>query len=359
MVPIIDNINPKRKKINLPLLKESEDYKVKFITILVPIRNEETYIGRCLNSIMHQDYDAQGYEVIVIDGISEDETRSIVRCFQKDYKNIKLIDNPNKIVPTALNMGLKASKGHIIIRVDGHAEIAPNYLQQCVEKLRLSNAECVGGYIESVNKTILGKAIALAMSSKFGVGNARFRTSGKPGFVDTIAFGAYRKEIFEKIGFFNEELIRGQDDEFHYRLRKSGGKIYFSPEIRSKYYPRSSLSKLWRQYFAYGYWKVRVLQKHVQMMQVRQFVPPVFVSICFVSGISGMIIPAILYWGLIPILGVYFFTSILVSLFLFWRNGWYYFFLLPVIFSTLHFSWGIGFLWGLIRFAPRLFDHEK
>jgi glycosyltransferase involved in cell wall biosynthesis len=317
-------------------------------SIISPIQNEEKYIEKCLDSLVSQDYDQNKYEILVIDGMSTDTTRTIVGEYAKKFKNIKLIDNPNKTVPYALNIGIKNAKGNVIIRVDGHASINEDYLKLCEKYLRLTKAECVGGVIESINKTYIGKAIALAMSSPFGVGNVRFRTNGKAGFVDCLAFGAYRKEVFDKIGYFDEQFIRCQDDEFNYRLRKYGGKIFLTPEIKSYYYPRSNLIKLWRQYFQYGYWKIRVLEKHFKMMQIRQFVPPVFVFSLITTGIfslfSGYSYSVFLFIIMLYIIACFYFY-LKISL----KNGFRYTSFLPLIFLILHISYGLGFLWGIIR----------
>jgi GT2 family glycosyltransferase len=252
-------------------------------------------------------------------------------------------------VPYALNLGIKQARGDAIVRVDGHAVLEKDYLKKCDKYLQQTNAECVGGVIESINDTYTGKAIALAMSSPFGVGNARFRTSGKEGFVDCLAFGAYRREIFDQIGCFNEEFVRCQDDEFNYRLRKLGGKIFFTPEIKSYYYPRSNLKKLWRQYFQYGFWKIRVLQKHLKTIQPRQFVPPVFVSSLMVTGIAALFSKSMLHIFLLISL-LYLMVSLTTSFNIGLKNGFKYFCILPVIFFILHTSYGLGFLIGFVGF---------
>ena len=268
---------------------------------------------------------------------------------QDRHDNIKLIDNQAKIVPSALNIGIAAAKGDVIIRVDGHAWLDRDYLNQCVKYLQITKADCVGGPIESVNNTFIGKAIALAMSSPFGVGNAKFRYTKEEGYVDTNAFGAYQKEVFEKVGLFDEQLVRCQDDEFNYRLRKFGGRIFLTPKIRSYYYPRSSLKKLWQQYFQYGFWKVRVLQKHFAMMQPRQFVPPLFVLSLVGAGVLGLFFNTINQLFILIFIS-YFLASTFTSSRICLKQGWQYFPVLPICFGILHFGYGIGFLIGLIKF---------
>jgi len=322
-----------------------------FITIITPVRNEGKFIEKYLQSIINQDYDEGSYEVLIIDGMSEDDSREIVARYQRNNHNIKLLQNPQKITPTALNIGITSARGDIIIRIDGHVIVEKDYLRQCIKYLNSTNADCVGGQIESVNDTVRGKAIALAMSSPFGVGNARFRTSGKEGFVDTLAFGAYRKQIFEELGLFDEELIRSQDDELNYRLRKAGKKIFFTPNIKAYYFPRSNLKALWSQYFQYGFWKVRVLQKHFSMMQPRQFVPPVFVSVMGGSALGGFF-SKVAFQVFMFIAALYLMLSIIFSLKIaITKKKILYSPLLPVIFAILHISYGCGFIWGAIRFS--------
>lgn len=323
------------------------------ISIITPIRNEEKYIAKCLTSLVNQDYDKE-YEILVVDGMSTDKTREIVKEFQNKHKNIKLLDNPDKTVPYALNIAINYARGEVIIRVDGHAVIENDYLSQCMEYLRRTNAECVGGVIESINTNFIGKAIALAMSSPFGVGNARFRTSGSEGYVDSLAFGAYQRKVFDKIGYFDEELVRCQDDEFNYRLRKFSGKIFLTPKIKAYYYPRSNLINLCHQYFQYGCWKIRVLQKHFKMMQLRQFVPPAFVLSLIISFSLGLFYKSMMGLFLF-ITASYTTVSLFASLRIARKKGSKFFLILIVIFAILHCSYGLGFLWGIIRFSPNWF----
>jgi len=323
-----------------------------FISVICPIRNEARHFAECLQSITSQDYDPARFEVLVVDGMSDDQTRAIVEDFQKRDNRIKLLDNPGRIVPSAMNIGIRQARGKVIIRVDGHAVIAGQYLSRCIQFLEKTGADCVGGAISSVNHTFIGKAIAAAMSSPFGVGNSAFRTSQAEGYVDTLAFGAYRAEVFKKIGLFDEELVRCQDDELNYRLRKFGGKIYLTPEIRSKYYPRTNLKKLVRQFAQYGYWKVRVLQKHPLMMQLRQFVPPLFVLAQMAAIVAAIFWPPA--WIVLAlILGSYVLAVVLATVAISIKRDVRYFAVLPIIFPILHYCYGGGFLTGLIKFARR------
>ncbi|MBC8184490.1 glycosyltransferase family 2 protein [candidate division KSB1 bacterium] len=323
--------------------------KVSFISIILPIRNEEKCITKCLESAVNQDYGKSNYEILIIEGMSTDNTMTIIKRFMQKYDNIRLFNNPKMIAPTAMNIGISQAKGEVIIRLDGHSTFEKDYLSQCVKYLEKTESDCVGGVIKSINETTMGKAIALAMSCPFGVGNARFRTSGSEGYVDTLAFGAYRKEVFDKIGLFDEELVRAQDEEFNYRLRKAGGGIFFTPKIKSYYFPRANLKKLWRQYFGYGLWKIRVLQKHLKTMQLRHFIPALFIVSLIGSLVLGLLWKP-MFWIFAFISIIYLLTSLAFSARISLKQGFKYFPILPIIFSTLHFSNGAGFLIGLVRF---------
>ncbi|NLP12762.1 glycosyltransferase family 2 protein [bacterium] len=327
-----------------------------FITVIMPIRNEEAYIGKALDSICEQDYPAERYEVLIVDGMSVDRTRDIVQEKMRTLPQARLLDNPHRIVPHALNLGLAHSRGDVILRVDGHVVLERNFFSLCIAYLQSQpDADCVGGVIASVNTTFIGEAIALAMASPFGVGNSYFRTRrpGDPeGFVDSVAFGAYRRAVFDRIGVFDEELVRCQDDEFNYRLRKHGGKIFLTPRIRSTYFSSTRLGSLWRQYFQYGLWKIRVLQKHLTMMKLRQFVPPIFVLSLFGSlALAPVWQPARI--AAVCIVGAYLAASVAFAIRTGGKKGFRYAAVLPIIFLILHLSYGLGFLYGMFRFMPR------
>lgn len=329
-----------------------------FITVVSPVRNEEEHIHGCLSALVNQDYPRDRYEILVIDGMSEDKTRDIIKSFVKQHSHVRMYDNVNKTVPFALNIGLQYARGEIIVRVDGHAVVAKDYLAQCSRYLKTTRADCVGGRIVSINETKLGRAIALAMSCVFGVGDAKFRVFGGEGWVDTLAFGAYRREVFDKVGTFDEELVRNQDDEFNYRLRKFGGRIFMTPDIKSYYYPRMDIRKLWRQYFLYGFWKVRVMQKHLKMMQIRQFIPGLFLVSLIGSGILGYYSKPF-FMVFASILLSYLVVTLVYSLKVAVKNGLGYFIILPSVFTCLHFSYGFGFICGLIKFIRHWNQPER
>ena len=332
--------------------------KKPFVSVICPIRNEEDYIFQCLESLVNQSYDPHNMEILVMDGMSDDQTRKIVHKYEEEYSNIHLVDNPKRYVSSALNIGIRQARGKYIIRMDGHAKAALDFVEKSIAALQNNEADCAGGPIISLNDTETGKAIALAMSSPFGVGNSRFRTSvDKQCYVDTLAFPAFKREVFSKVGLFDEEMVRCQDDEFNFRIRKFGGKILLTPEIKSCYYPRGGFKKLWRQYFGYGLWKIRVWQKHFWKMQLRHFFPVGFVLSLLLPLILSFFIPGA-YRISIGILGLYFAASILAAGLIRRRNREVSFFKILLSFYILHFSYGIGFLWGLIKFAHHWFDKE-
>lgn len=248
------------------------------VSVIMPVRNESSFIERSLRAVLEQDVDLDKYQVIVVDGGSTDGTPDLVRGLLADSSvRSDLIVNLDRIVPISLNRGLEVSDGDVIIRVDGHCVIEPDYVTSCLAVLWESGAACAGGPMRTIGSAPTADSIALAQSSWFGVGGARFRTSEKPGPVDTVAFGAYRREVFERIGVFDESLVRNQDDEFNLRLTRAGGVIWMDPRIRSQYFSRASIGGLARQYHGYGYYKVAVMRKHRTVPSVRHLVPALFV----------------------------------------------------------------------------------
>jgi glycosyltransferase involved in cell wall biosynthesis len=259
------------------------------VSVIVPCRDEGDFIEKCIRSVLNSEYQADKIEVLVVDGMSIDGTRKIVERLCEQDNRVSLYNNEQKIVPTAMNIGIAAAKGQVIIRVDGHVVVAEDFIKENVRQLQNHpEAWCVGGPIETVSPTYIGRAIAAAMSSPVGVGNAMFRLGNYEGFVDTIAFGAYWRWVFDRIGLFDEELVRHQDDELNLRLIRGGGKIFMTPKIRSRYYPRSTLRKLWRQYYQYGFWRIKTMQMYGRPAVSRQSIPLLFVSSLGLLGLVGI-----------------------------------------------------------------------
>ena len=322
----------------------------KTVSVIIPSRNEEKYIAKCLESFMNQTYPKELYTVFIADGRSTDKTRDIIKEYSKKYNNIKLIDNIGLTAPKGMNLGINSSKSDIVILFGAHAHADKNFILENVKALdKNKDRGCVGGLIETINDTTKGEAIALAMSCPFGVGNALFRYAEKETYVDTVAFGGYNRSVLEKIGLLDEELVRNQDDELNFRVIKNGFKILLTPKIKCKYYGRGSYEKLWKQYLQYGYWKVRVIQKHKKPASIRHLIPMLFVLYLLLGAIISifsMKVRVIFY----AILGMYILLDLIFSLKIALKKNIKIFSLLTVTFPILHLSYGIGFLIGIVRF---------
>ncbi len=323
------------------------------VTVIVPCRNEEKFIEKVINNLLSQTYPKDKLEVLFVDGLSEDRTREIIETYVQKYSFFKLIDNPYKFVPQAMNIGINNATGDIIIRMDAHSEYPNNYIENLVTYLEKLKADNVGGvWINTPpNDSLKANAIALAFSSKFGVGNALYRLGKlkEPCEVDTVPFGCYRKEIFSKIGLYDEDLIRNQDDELNARLRKCGGKIFLVPDIKIKYFTRDSWSKLFKMFYQYGYFKPLVNLKLGQITTWRQLVPPLFVLVLIISLLLG-IFSKKFFWGFIVLL-LYLGFNVSISLLLSFSSGNLK--LVPfliVSFFLIHFSYGLGYLKGIFDF---------
>jgi len=319
------------------------------VSITIPCRNEEQYIKKCIFSILNANYPKELLSIYVCDGMSDDGTREIVREISEKYPNVFLLDNKKQTTPFALNLGLKKSTSDIKIILGAHAEIESDFISENVNSFsHNSEIGCTGGVIQNVYENETAEVIGLAMSSSFGVGNAHFRTGNKDGYVDTVAFGAYKKEVFEAVGYFDEDLVRNQDDEFNFRLLKNGFKIFLSNNVHSKYYVRASYSKLFKQYYQYGYWKVFVNTKHKTITTIRQLIPLFFVLFLIVGGGLSFVHPY-LSFGFGSILGVYFLLA--VGFATLQSKSIKTILLLVVTFFELHLSYGLGYLIGFFDFV--------
>ena len=324
-----------------------------FVSLIMPVRNEGKIIAECLDAVMEQDYPPDRLEVFIVDGMSTDSTPDIVRSYQGRRIPLRLLENPGKIVPKGMNVALAVTKGEIIVRVDGHCKIATDYVSRCVDHIRTDQVDGVGGPVRTMGGTGTARVIALAMSSPFGVGGSAFRTmSDRTMLADTVPFPAYTRSIIDRAGPYDEELVRNQDDEYNYRLRKLGAKILLAADVRSEYYSRSSLRSLWSQYYQYGYWKVRVLQKHPRQMKARQFVPAAFVaSLAVALGTATWWVPGEVAFLLIA--GSYLAANLCAAFMTARRDSLAGMPLLILAFATLHLSYGLGFMVGLVKFWDR------
>ena len=324
------------------------------VSIVIPCRNEEAFISTCLESILKNDYDHSKLEVLVVDGMSEDSTASIVKDYAQQHPFIKFLQNPRRITPAALNAGIKVAQGDIIIRMDVHASYAKDYIYKCVRNLLNHGADNVGGIWITLPRedTLIGNAIALALSHVFGAGNAYFRTGSKtPRWVDTVPFFCCRKQIFDKVGLFDENLARSQDMDFNRRLKRAGGKILLVPEIVSYYYARSTLATFSKHNFVDGFWTVYPLKYGKRIFNWRHLVPLAFVASVTGSAFLSIFFPFFLLMA-IGILSSYFLVSIAVSIQLAIKhNHPMYMLALPMAFMARHIPYGLGSFYGLLRLA--------
>jgi len=324
----------------------------KLVSIIIPYRNEEKFIGKCLDSIINQDYPKENLEVLVVDGMSEDRTREIIQRYSQQYPFIKLLENPQKFTPFGLNIGIKKSRGEVIIRMDAHAGYEKDYVSKCVKYLEEYNADNVGGVIKTLpaKDNLIAKAIAICLSHPFGVASD-FRLGIKePKEVDTVFGGCYKRDVFEKIGLFNEKLKRSQDMEFNLRLKRAGGKILLVPEIIAFYYPHSNFKKFLKHNFNDGVWAIYPLKFGIKIFSLRHLLP-----LIFVGGLIGLF--------LLSLFSKFFFLLFSLALFFYFLMSLYFslkiakkekdlrfLFLMPLVFANRHFGYGFGSLWGIVRF---------
>lgn len=327
------------------------------VSIVVPCLNEVGYIEKCAQSVLHAIDVAQVKgELLIVDGGSDDGTQEKVQQMMQAHANLQLLDNPHRTTPHALNIGIKTSQGEAVIILGAHSWVDEGFVRENLIDLdEHPDAGCVGGVLVNAYEDDTSRAIGIAMSSPFGVGNARFRTGGEAGYVDTVAFGAYRKEVFDRIGLFNEELIRNQDDEFNFRMHKAGYKVHFNPKIISNYYVRASLTKLQRQYYQYGYWKVYVNLMHQAVTTWRQLVPLAFFSYILFLVFSFLVALAFeweLWLRIITLPLVLYAALVLVISTLSTLKEGLFAHLLTVCrsFFVLHFHYGRGYFLGIIHF---------
>lgn len=317
------------------------------VSVVMPVYNEEEFIESCILSLLRQDYPKEEMEWIFVDGGSKDRTKEIIEKFINKYPNlIRLYSNPDKTVPYAMNIGIKASVGKYIIRLDAHSEYADNYISKCVYYLDVSDADNVGGVAETKSKGFAGTAIALMLSSKFGVGNSQFRTNGKSGYVDTVPFGAFRREVFEKYGLYDIRLTRNQDNEMNFRIRKSGGKIYMAEDIKLAYYCRDSIKGIVDMAIKNGKWNVITMRLCPGSMGIRHFIPFIFLLSLIIVPILTVLLPAFA-WLLIGELGLYLLLNLIFSI----KSSTEikYMPMLFILFPIFHLSYGFGSLIGLVK----------
>lgn len=322
--------------------------RMQMVSVIVPCRNEIRHIRAFLESLLAQE-PGPGLqcEFLIADGMSTDGTRAVLAEWHERFKKFSLLDNQAQTVSAGLNAAILQARGEIIIRMDVHSEYAPDYIRQCVLALGETGADNVGGPALALGTTYMQRAICVAYRSPFGCGGARFHDPDFEGEVDTVTYGCWRKSTLEKLGLFDEALVRNQDDELNLRIVRRGGRIWQTPRIRSWYRPRASLAALARQYSQYGYWKVQVMKKHRVPASWRHLIPGLFCA-----TLAGLGVAAPFSWlsavALAAVLGAYAFASTISSL---WacRKSQDVLLLpvMPVVFAAYHLSYGAGFLRGL------------
>lgn len=324
-----------------------------FVSAIIPCRNERAYIAACLESVIRSDYPKDRLEILVADGMSDDGTREVIREYLTRDDRVKLLDNPKRILAAAWNTGIRAARGEIIVALNAHTTFPPDYIPTCVRHLdQFPDAAYVGGVVKTLpqHDTALGRALALAVSHRFGVGGSRFRTgAASPVWADTAAFGGYRKALFDEIGLFNEELVRSQDMELHLRFKKAGKKILLVPAMVGEYYTRTRVTAYLRYCFINGLWLTLPLRFSPYMLSPRHSVPMVFVLALALSGLGGLLDSRI--WLVTAITAVlYAVASLGASLAIAWqRRDVRYFLLMPFAFAALHVLYGIGTFVGLVQ----------
>ena len=321
-------------------------------SIIVPCYNEQGTIHLLLDALYEQTYPRSAMEVIIADGGSTDGTQAVIQAWCRQHPDlaVKIVENHARIIPAALNVAIRASCGKVIVRLDAHSKPNRDYVDRAVAAVQEARGENVGGVwdIQPSSEDWIARSIAAAAGHPIGVGDARYRYSNQAGYVDTVPFGAFKREILEQVGFFDETLLTNEDYEFNTRIRQAGGKIWFDPQIRSVYYARENLPALARQYWRYGYWKVQMLRRYPYAIRWRQALPPAFVA--------GLILLTLLspFWIvarnlLLATLALYAVILILAGIQLSFKHKSGSLLLgVPLAIACMHFSWGTGFLWGLL-----------
>ena len=319
----------------------------KLVSIIIPCLNEEKTITKLLEAIVNQTYPKSKLEVIISDGMSSDKTREKIKLFSERNKELKitLIDNFKKTIPTAINLAIKNSNGFYIVRMDAHSIPYPDYIEHCVENLVNNNGDIVGGVweIHPGKNSLIAKIISIAAANPVAIGDAKYRLNSNAGFVDTVPFGAFKKSLIDEIGLYDESLFSNEDYEFNTRVNNSGKKVWLDPKIKTIYYSRADLKSLIQQYFRYGFWKFKMLSRYPKSIKLRQAFPPLFLILLFVSIFYSVNIFGIF---LISYLIILFLASIKPSLAL---QNLAIIPILPIVILSMHFSWGVGFLWSIFK----------
>ena len=319
-----------------------------FISVILPVRNEEKYIEACVASIFAQDYPAEQMEVLFVDGRSEDRTVALLHEMQKAHPQIVVLDNPNRTVPYAMNIGIRESRGEVIVRLDAHAEYPEDYVRLSVETLLSRDCDNAGGVFETRGRGLMGEAIAEMLRTPLGVGNATYRLTTEDGYVDTVPFGCFRRALFERIGGFDERMTRNQDNELNFRIRKNGGKIYLNHNIRVLYYCRDTMRGIMKMGFMNGKWNVITMTLVPGSMGVRHFVPLAFVLSTILLVLLTLLTHSMLFGGLLALeWGAYLLLDCFYAYTIAREKGWRFFPVEVILYPAFHFAYGFGSLRGI------------
>lgn len=321
------------------------------VSIVIPTLNEEKYIEKCINSILEMDYPKDKIEVLFVDGRSNDKTRDLINLYASQYKFIRIIDNQEKIVPIAMNKGIRESRGKYIMRLDAHSEYPKNYISKLIYWKEKLNADNVGAVCESdvINKNKISSSIAKVLKNKFGVGNSLFRVGvDKPMKVDTVPFGLYKRDIFERVGYYDERLERNQDIELNKRILKNGGTIYLVPDVRFKYFARDNLKSLWKNNYLNGKWNILTIiyTKDLRSLSIRHFIPLIFVLSILIPILLSFFYEKLIIISIISFIA-YNFLVFIISFRINDRTS--SFWNLIKSFYILHISYGIGSIVGILK----------
>lgn len=317
------------------------------VSVIVPCYNEEKTIHLLLSAILKQTYPIEKLEVVISDAMSSDRTREKISNFVSSHPALKVrvVDNHQRTIPAGVNGAAQAAEGEILVRLDAHSEPNPEYVAVSVELLESGKADNVGGIwqIRPGADTCTAAAIAIAAGHPLGVGDAKYRVSTTAQYVDTVPFGAFYRERFFAIGAFDETLLANEDYEFNARLQKDGGRVWLDPRIISQYYARPTLKKLAIQYFRYGFWKVKMLQRFPRTLRLRQAIPPLFVASIAIFAVLSIFLP----FARIILLGelsLYLSALLLSAVQCVWKKKGRCCLLVPLAIVVMHFSWGSGFI---------------
>lgn len=327
------------------------------VSVIIPCRNEEKTIHLVLEALFEQSFPLQNMEIVIADGLSTDGTRRAIHAFSEAHPAlfVRLVDNPKQIIPTGLNTAIKASKGELIVRMDAHSLPNQDYVQRCYNAHQEGKAENVGGVwkISPQNNGWVARSIAAAAANPFAVGDAHYRFTEKAAYVDTVPYGSYKRELFEKIGYFDESLLANEDYEFNTRIRQSGGRIWLDPAIQCTYFARATFAALAKQYWGYGFWKAQMLKRYPETLRWRQALPPAFVLGLVVLALVGFIWP--IAWPVFAIIvGLYLAVQLVPAIQISLKAGDIRL-SIGVVIATLimHFSWGTALIVGLFSHPDR------